>query len=78
MSRYSNYVWCVIRKYDLDVPKVHFVRQFRVILRNVTVNEWRGQALKIITITATRSLCGCPLGALWLKNLTMYETVHVV
>ena len=26
VSCYTNYVWCVIHEYDLEVPKEHFVR----------------------------------------------------
>ena len=64
----------MMREYNLHVSKVHFVRPFRVILQNITVIEWRGQALKIITKTAPCSLGGFQLGASWLKNGTMYET----
>ena len=72
VSRYSKvYVWRVIREYDLEVPKEHFVRPFRVILRNVTVNEWRGQALKIITKTPP------PPFVVWLSARRIEKRDHV-
>ena len=52
VSRCSNYVRCVIHEYDLEVPKVQCVRPFHVILRNVAVNKWCRQVLKILAKTA--------------------------